>query len=170
MPGTLRPMLYVSIHTLIIYLALLSGVRLIGRRQLGQLTVIDLVIVILLGSAVETAMVAGNTTLPAGLVSAATLLLTNQLLAFVAARWRRLRPFIAGPTLLLVNRGAVVEENLRRAGLTESDLLQAVRARGHADLSDIRFVVMEADGDINVVPGAGPDTLRSRSIQGQTPT
>ena len=56
-------------QTLAVYLFLIAGLRILGRRQIGQLNVIDLVIIIVLGSAVETAMIAGDTSLSAGLVS-----------------------------------------------------------------------------------------------------
>src|SRR5437016_8093731 len=92
----------VATHTLVIYAFLMAALRLVARRQLGQLTAIDLVIIVSLGSAVETAMIAGNTSLVAGLVSATTLLVTNRILSRIVLRWRRLRRFVIGSPLLLV--------------------------------------------------------------------
>lgn len=142
---------YVAIHTVCIYLFLVLGLRFIGRRQMGQLTVIDLVIVILMGSGVETAMVNGNTTLYAGIVSAGTLLLMNRGIALAAARSRAVRRFIGGEPILLARGGHVIEENLKRAGITPYDLEHALRARGREGVAGTRFVVMETDGVINVV-------------------
>lgn len=160
----------VALHTVAIYLFLIVGLRFVGRRQLGQLTIIDLVVIILLGSAVETAMVAGNTTLPAGIVSAGTLLLTNRLLAVLAYRSKRIRHFVAGQKMLLVNNGHIVEENLRRSGITVDDLAIAFRARGHCDISEIRYAIMEADGTINVIPReSAPEPLQSDTVIGGVP-
>src|SRR5229473_6522292 len=78
-----RSIAIVAGSTAAIYLFLLVLLRLFGRRQLGQLTVIDLVVVLLLGSAVETAMIHGDVSLPAGLASAATLLVLNRILTVV---------------------------------------------------------------------------------------
>src|SRR5690349_2016932 len=101
----------VAVHTVAIYAFLVLALRLGNRRQLGQLTVLDLVIVILLGSAVETAMVAGNTTLPAGIVSAATLLLCNRLISLLALRSKMLSRLVNHGPVLLVHDGRFVEEN-----------------------------------------------------------
>jgi uncharacterized membrane protein YcaP (DUF421 family) len=156
MPETARPLLAVCLHTLILYTFLIVMLRVVGRRQMGQLTVVDLTIIILLGSAVETAMIAGNTSLLAGLVSAATLLVANRLLALVLGRSRRLRHLVAGDPILLVHNGQFVEEHLKRMGLLESEVLTAIRERGCGGLEEVRFAVLEPDGSINVVSTDAP--------------
>ena len=147
-----KPMLLVAWHTLAIYLFLIVMFRIVGRRQLAQLNVIDLVIILIMGSAVETAMVAGDTSLPAGLVSAAVLLAANRALVFVLSGSRRWRRFVAGDPILLVREGAFIEEHLRRAGLTESDVLHAMREREECDVRHVKFAVLEVNGTITVVP------------------
>ena len=151
-PDYIRNLPFVAAYTFLIYVFLVVGFRLLGRRQLGQLTVIDLVVIIVMGSAVETAMVNGNTSLPAGFVSAGTLLLTNRLLSFALSRSKWLRHRIGGGAMLLVNYGHIVEEHLRRAGLTHADVEQALRARGYDGPAGVKFAVLEEDGEINVVP------------------
>ena len=147
-----NPLLPVIAHTIVIYVFLMFLLHLIGRRQLGQLTVLDLVVVILLGSAVETAMVNGDTSLFAGLVCAGTLLFLNRVFALTFGRARRLRHLANGGAVLLVHHGHIVEEHLRRVGLTNADLLEALREREQPGIEDIKFAVMEVDGKINVVP------------------
>lgn len=139
-------------HTFVIYLFLIILFRLLGRRQLGQLNVIDLVVIIILGSAVETAMVAGNTHLDAGIVCAITLLATNRAISAVAKRSKRFRRLLCGNPVLLVRNGQFIEEHLKRTGFSHEDVMQAVRERERDSLSDIRFVVLELDGAITVVP------------------
>jgi uncharacterized membrane protein YcaP (DUF421 family) len=146
------PTLAVIGHTLVVYAFLIAGMRLLGRRQMGQLTVLDLVIVLLLGSAVETATVAGQTTLRAGMIAAATLLLANRLLALVLGRSRRLTHLIAGEPVLLIHEGQFVEEHLRRSGMTHADVLEAIRERGFSSPERVRFAVLEVDGAITAVP------------------
>ena len=145
-------LLEVAWHTLAIYFFLILGLRLLGLRQMGQLTPVDLIIVIILGSAVETAMVAGNTSLAAGLVSATTLLAANRLLTELFLRYKRLRHLVVGGPTLLVHFGHFVESHLRRVGLTEADVLQAIRERGEAGVEQVKFAVLEVDGSINIVP------------------
>src|SRR5437762_7677761 len=110
--ASLQPLFRVAGHTVLIYLFLIVALRVLGHRQLGQLTVLDLVIIIILGSAVETAMIGSNTSLPTGLVSAGTLLATNRLLNLALCRSRRLRHLVEGHPILLVNQGHFVEEHL----------------------------------------------------------
>lgn len=139
-------------NTLAIYLFLIVAMKILSRRQLGQLNALDLLVMILLGSAVETAMVHGSTLLRAGFVSASTLLVANRLLSHVTSRSKRMRRFFSPGPVLLVHDGRFIEEHLNRMGLTHEDVLQAVRAREHADLAEIRFAILESDGEINVVP------------------
>jgi len=147
-----RPMLEAAGSTAFIYLFLTAALRLLGRRQLGQLSVIDLVVVLVLGSAVETAMIHGNTSLPVGLVSAATLLALNWSLTRLFLRWRRFDHLVNGGPILLVNRGRVVDEHLRRVGMTAADLAEALRARGFDGPDGVRAAVLETDGSVTVVP------------------
>lgn len=156
MPKPIAELFPVIAQTAAIYLFILFGLRVVGRRQLGQLNVIDLVVILILGSAVETAMIAGNTSLPAGLASAVTLFLINRLLAALMLRSRRLRRLVTGGPVLLVYNGHILESHLRRVGLTEADVLEAIREREQAGIEAVRFAVFEPDGEINVVPMSAP--------------
>ena len=141
----------VAVNTLIIYIFLIVMVRLFGRRQLGQLTPIDLLVVILLGSCVETAMIHGETGLRAGLLSALVLLLANRLVGLGMAKSRRFRHLAVGGPVLIVHNGKLVLPNLHKLGLTERDVMEGLRAREEMSLENVRFGVMESDGTINVV-------------------
>jgi uncharacterized membrane protein YcaP (DUF421 family) len=144
----LRPLL----QTLSLYFFLIFALRILGRRQMGQLTALDLVIIILLGSAVETAMIAADTSLIAGLLSAATLLAANRLLTLIVCRSRRLRRMVVGNPVLLVHHGHLIEEHLKKAGLVEADVREAIRERGYSGPEELMFAVLEIDGSINAVP------------------
>ena len=145
-------LLIVFVHTTIIYTTLMFMLRVLNRRAIGQLNVIDLLIVILLGSSVETAMVNADTHLTAGLVCAGTLLLLNFVLGRLMLRSKRLRHLVTGGPILLIHDGEFVEEHLRRIGLTKSDVMQELREREYSSIEQIRFAVLETDGAINVVP------------------
>jgi uncharacterized membrane protein YcaP (DUF421 family) len=151
-------LLIVAGTTAVIYCFLIVGLRLVGRRQLAQLNGLDLVVVLLLGSAVETAMIHGDLSLAAGLISAATLLVTNRLLTLAFLRSSRLSQLGNGGPILLVHDGQVIESHCRRVGLTRPDLDAALRGRGYADAAAVQEAVYETDGTISVVgPARGPD-------------
>lgn len=153
MIGSGMNLLVVAATTAAIYLFLTAAMRLLARRQLGQLTVIDLVVVLVLGSAVETAMIHGDTSLPAGLVSAATLLVLNRALTWAFLRSSRLNHLVNGGPVLLVHRGEPVDEHLRRVGMTRDDLLAALRGRGYDGTDGVSEAVLETDGTVTVMPG-----------------
>lgn len=162
-----KPLVLVAWHTLAVYVFLIVCFRLIGRRQMGQLNVIDLVIIVIMGSAVETAMVAGDTSLPAGIVSASTLLLANRAIAWLLSRSARLRHLVSGDPVLLVRNGEFIEEHLRRAGMTHDDVLEAMREREECDLSHVKFAVLERNGTITVIPKTA-ETHRNHNQQPQS--
>jgi uncharacterized membrane protein YcaP (DUF421 family) len=146
------PLLIVAASTAGIYLFLVVMFRIFGRRQLGQLTVVDLLVVLLLGSSVETAMIHGDVSLAAGLVSAATLLALNKVLTWVLLRSERFAHLVAGGPVLLVHEGAPVTEHLRRVGMTPEDLAEALRDRGYEGLGEVRDAILETDGSVSVIP------------------
>jgi len=152
MPASVTPLLSVVMHTAAIYTFLIGMLRFANRRQLGQLTVIDLVIIILLGSAVETAMVNGNTSLQAGITCSSTLLVLNRTVSRLLRRSKHLRHLVLSGPVLLVHNGRSIQEHLRRAGMTDADLMEALREREQTEVADVRFAVLEVDGSINVVP------------------
>lgn len=149
--STLSSLAIVAACTTCVYLFVVVLLRIFSRRQLGQLTVLDLIVVLLLGSAVETSMIHGDLSLPAGLTSAATLLVLNRAMTTAFLRSTRWNHLVNGGPILLVHQGAVIEEHLRRVGLTEDDLEEGLRSRGYTDTSEIRDVVLETDGSISVI-------------------
>ena len=156
MGATVGSLAIVTGSTTAIYLFLVMLLRLFGRREMAQLTMIDLIVVLILGSAVETAMIHGNLTLPAGLTSAATLLALNKLMTLAFLRSDRLRHLVGGGPVLLVHDGTLVTEHLTRVGMTAVDVAEAIRGRGFDDLREVKYAVLETDGEVTVVPVRRP--------------
>lgn len=136
----------------VVYTAVLVGLRLMGKRELGQMTVFDLVVVLLLANAVQNAMVGSDTSVQGGLVAAFVLLSLNRIVA--AARlhsgvWGRL---IEGSPTVLVQEGEILDAAAKKEGLERSQIEMAMREHGIASLSEVRLAVMETDGSISIVP------------------
>ncbi|HET7486919.1 MAG TPA: YetF domain-containing protein [Acidimicrobiales bacterium] len=149
-------------RTVAVYAAVLVGLRIGGRRELGQLTPFDLVVILLVANAVQNAMVGSDTTLQGGLVAAATLLILNAVVARARLYSPRVRELVEGVPVVLVQEGRVIEANLKKEGITEEELLAAVREHGSVDeLSHVAMAVLEADGSVSVVPMSA-DVQRSR--------
>jgi len=144
------------ISTLTIYLWLILILRIAGRRTLAQLSALDLVVLLLLGSAVETSMVHASTSLKVGIVSGLTLFIANFVLARVLGRSRRISNLVGGSPILLIHNGSFVDAHLRMVGLTRADVMEALRAHATCVVEDVRMAVLEPDGRINVVRRESP--------------
>ena len=145
----------IVLRTVIVYLVILTGLRLAGKREIGQMTVFDLVVLLLLANAVQNAMVGPDTSLAGGLIAAVVLLVLNAVVARLRLRWPRLRHLVEGSPTLLVLHGKVIADHLRREGLDQETLEAALREHGVADVSDVEMAVLEIDGSISVVPAGG---------------
>jgi uncharacterized membrane protein YcaP (DUF421 family) len=143
------------VRTLIVYLALLIGLRLVGRRELGQMTPFDLVVILLIANSLQNAMVGPDTSVAGGLASAFTLLAANWILNRLRARIPWLRRVAEGEPILLVSGGKVLSEHLRRSGIDLDDLEQAVREHGVAKLAEVDTAILEVDGTVSIIPTAG---------------
>ena len=139
-------------RTLIVYGALLAGLRLAGKRELGQMTPFDLVVILLIANAVQNAMVGPDTSVTGGLIAAGVLVSANYGVALARERLPWLRRAVEGTPTLLINDGKFVHEHLRREGLEEDEVLMAIREHGVSDVKDVRIAVLETDGSISIVP------------------
>ena len=140
------------LRVVVIYVAILIGLRLAGKRELGQMTVFDFVVLLLIANAVQNAMVGPDNSLVGGVLAALVLLALNWLLTRIRLRWPRLRGFFEGTPTLLVLHGEIIPEHLRREGLDEELLHTALREHGVGEIADAEMVVLEIDGSISVVP------------------
>jgi uncharacterized membrane protein YcaP (DUF421 family) len=151
----------IILRTALVYIALLVGLRIAGKREIGQMNVFDLVVLLLIANAVQNAMVGADTSLTGGVVAAFTLLGLNAVVAQLRLRWPGLRKWVEGTPTLLVLRGEVIREHLKREGLDQETLEAALREHGVANVSDVEMAVLEIDGSISVVP-AGAQTMRTK--------
>jgi uncharacterized membrane protein YcaP (DUF421 family) len=145
----------IILRTVAVYLVILIGLRLAGKRELGQMTVFDLVVLLLIANAVQNAMVGPDTSLLGGLLAAIMLLFLNAIIARLRLRSPLLRRLVEGTPTLLVLRGEPILDHLRRESIDQETLKAALREHGVNDLSDVEMAVLEIDGSISVVPTGG---------------
>ncbi|HET8630909.1 MAG TPA: YetF domain-containing protein [Thermomicrobiales bacterium] len=138
--------------TAIIYVLLIAGLRLLGTRELGQMTTYDLVLIVVIANAVQNALVGGDNTLVGGLVSALTLLALNRLFTWLLDHFPALERRMVGEPVVLVSDGVPRWSRMRREGVTREELMAGLREHGVASLDAIRLAVLEVDGTISVVP------------------
>ncbi len=146
------PLVLIVVRTLVVYVVMVFGLRLTGKREVGQFTPFDLVLVLLIANAVQNAMVGPDNTLIGGVVAVATLLGANWVVGRAVDTQPNVRKLLLGEPRVLVTEGTVIEANLQREDLTREELDAAIREHGFADASDVRLAVLEIDGTISVVP------------------
>ena len=142
----------VAVRTAIVYLFLVVILRIAGRREVGQMSILDLVVILIIANGVQNAMIGENTTLAGGLISATTLVILDRLLNTVIHRNATLGRILEGEPVLLISGGRILPSALGRASIDRTELDAALRAHGVATVHDVSLAVLETDGSISVIP------------------
>ncbi|MFB3737995.1 MAG: DUF421 domain-containing protein [Candidatus Velamenicoccus archaeovorus] len=151
----------IVVRSVVVYAAVFAGLRMMGKRQLGQMTVFDLVVILLIANAVQNAMVGPDTSLQGGILAAAVLLVLN----FAVSRVRLLTPrferLLEGTPTMLIRDGRYLTANLRKEGIDLEEVRSALREHGLSTAEEVRVAYLETDGSISIIPMT-ERVLRSR--------
>lgn len=142
----------IVLRTGIIYVLLVLALRVGGKREVGQLSIFELVVVLVVSDAVQNSMVGDNTTVYGGIVAAGTLFVLDRGLRAIADRFRSVRKVLEGEPSLLVRNGRPLTATMKREGVEPDELHAALRAHGIARMEDVALAVLEIDGTISIVP------------------
>jgi uncharacterized membrane protein YcaP (DUF421 family) len=132
-----------------VYLLVLVGVRLTGKREVGQMTPFDLTLLLLLSNSVQNAMTGPDTSLMGGAVAATVLLGINWIVGAINGRSRRFRRLVEGSPTLIIHDGQLVTEHMRREQLTVDEVERALREHGIGSVSEVSIGVLEVDGSLS---------------------
>ena len=149
----MNPYLEVILRSVAVYVFIVAAIRLFGKKELTQLSVIDLVFILLISNSVQNAMVGTETSLPAGIAAAASLFIVNAALKSLLFRSKLFNKFVQGEPVMLVYNGIVIEENLRKEKLTLEELEATVREHGVNGIAEVDLAVLEVDGNISILSG-----------------
>jgi uncharacterized membrane protein YcaP (DUF421 family) len=138
----------VVFRTAIVYVVVLAGLRVFGKREMGELASFDFVLVLLLANAVQNAMTGPNTSVMGGVVAATTLLTLNYSLSALVHRYPRLRRIILGQRTVLIEQGIPQLDTLEREHIDEDEIMVAAREQDIQKIGDIRTAWLEVDGNI----------------------
>jgi uncharacterized membrane protein YcaP (DUF421 family) len=144
---------YVSIigRCLAVYFFIIIAIRIFGKKELAQLSVIDLVFILLISNAVQNAMIGPDVSLLGGVVGASALFVTNFILKKVLYRNKKLSELLEGKAILLIYKGEIQQHNLEEAQITLDELESAVREHGVQDIQNVDLGMLEADGNISII-------------------
>jgi len=158
-------------RTAAVYAVVLIGVRLSGKREVGQMTPFDLTLLLLISNGVQNAMTGPDTSLLGGVVAAATLLILNYFVAEFSGANRRFRKFVQGQPSLLVHDGTVIESHMAKEHVSMDELQRALREHGIGSYHDVALAVLEVDGSISclkydeIKPDASTHLARRKILQ-----
>ncbi len=138
-------------RTLILYLLLIAGLRLSGKRQIGELEPIELVLTLLISDLASVPMQDFGLPLFNGVIPIVTLIALSTLFSGISLRCVRFRELVCGTPALVICEGKLRQETMRRNRLTLDELLEQLRGQGITDLNDVKYAVLETNGRLSVL-------------------
>ncbi len=138
------------IRGIVVYTTLILLLRMTGKRQIGQLSPLDLVLLLILSNAVQNSMNGGDNSLIGGLILAVTLVGLNYLVGLVAFKSRGMENAIEGRPQVLIHDGKIFEDTMLDAKLTRAELDSVLRHQGYFELKDIKLAILETNGTVSV--------------------
>ncbi len=147
--------------SVIVYFFIVIAIRIFGKKELSQLSVVDLVFILLISNAVQNAMVGSNSTLSGGLVAAGALFVTNFIFKQILYRYPKFGKLVQGEALTLIYQGKLNNTNRVKAKLTLDEIMEAVREHGVSGIEDVDLAVLEVDGNISVLS----DQYRHKTVK-----
>jgi len=139
------------VRPVLVYLFLVIGLRLAGKRELAQLNAFDLVVLLTLSNTVQNAIIGADNSVLGGVIGATTLLVFNFIVVRFAFAHPRVERFIQGDADMLMRNGTVIAERLRAEGVTVGELEAAARRQGFPSLRDVDKAILEASGGVTFV-------------------
>ena len=138
------------LRSLIVYFALLFLLRITGKRQIGQLSPFDLILLLLISEAVQNSIIASDDSLIGGLIAVATLIAAKYLVGLATFKSRRLERAVDGRPQVLIHEGKIFEDVMRESKMTRKELDTALRHEGFFEISKIKLAILETNGEISV--------------------
>lgn len=140
------------LRSVVVYLFILIAFRFTGKRQVGQLTPFDLIVLLIIANVVQNAVIGNDNSLGGGLLGAVVILALNWVVVVSTYRFKPLRRLMAGEPTILVHNGRVFHDRMAKEHITQEDLEASLRRSGVASVDKVRFAVLEENGQISVVP------------------
>lgn len=147
------------IRTVILYLLIIVGLRLLGKHQLGELEPSELVLALIIADLASVPMQDNGIPLLSGVIPIVVLLCLDLILSVAAMGSIQFRALICGRPSVIIEKGRVVQAELRKNRLTVDELMEELRCKGYPDLSAIEYAILETNGQLSVLPRAGEQPL-----------
>jgi uncharacterized membrane protein YcaP (DUF421 family) len=141
----------IILRSLAVYVFIILAIRLFGKKELSQLSITDLVLILLISNAVQNAMVGPDSSLSGGLVAALTLFVLNYLIKIISFKSKVFSKVLEDEPVMLVYKGFVKNKNLQNQKITIEELEAVAREHGVKSIKDAELIMLEKDGSISVI-------------------
>lgn len=162
-------MFVVLIRTVVLYLFIIVGIRLLGKHQIGQLEPSELVLTLIIADLASVPMQDNGIPLLSGLIPIVVLLCLSTIISVLCGKSIKFRALLCGRPSIMVENGQVVEAELKKNRLTLDELMEELRIQGYADFKSIKFALLETNGQLSVLPFAAekPATAAQMGVSTQ---
>ncbi|MBQ6860967.1 MAG: DUF421 domain-containing protein [Clostridia bacterium] len=142
----------IFIKTIIIYFFLLLAVRLMGKKEIGQMQPVELVAIIIIADVASVPMQNVGTPLVQGIIPIFAILVVELVLSYLNIKFEFFHKLISGKPSILIAKGKIIEKNLKKQRYSIDGLLEQIRIVGYQDIRDVDYAILETSGQISVIP------------------
>mgnify|MGYP001028130528 CR=1 FL=1 len=164
-------MLISLIRTIVLYIVTITAMRVMGKRQVGELQPSELVVSIMISELATLPMESGEMPIISGVIPIFTLVFAEVFFSFLALKFKWFRKISTGYPSILINKGKVIKENMRLMRINIDDLSEELRLKGYLDINDIEYAILETSGKLSIIPKsfASNPTAEDLNIVAKTP-
>ncbi len=144
-------MLIIFFRTLILYFSIVISLRIMGKRQLGELQPSELVVAIMISDLASVPMQDIDIPLMSGIVPVLTLIMAEVLLSYISLKFKWARKVITGTPSVVIYNGKIIEQELRKLRFNLDDLISELRFNGSPDIRDVEVAIVETSGKLSII-------------------
>jgi uncharacterized membrane protein YcaP (DUF421 family) len=141
----------IVLRAIVIYLLVFTFTRALGRRELSTLQPFDFILLVVIGDLIQSGVTQNDLSVTGVLVVVSTIGVLQVVFSYLGFRFRRMRPVLQGEPIVLVENGQLIDRNMRRERLTLDDLAEKARLSEIGSIDEIKWAVLETNGDISFI-------------------
>jgi uncharacterized membrane protein YcaP (DUF421 family) len=145
----------IALRAIVLYVFVVLLMRVIGRRELSTMTPIDLVLLVVLGDAIQQGLTQDDYSVTGAIIAVTTIAALQVISSYLSYRFKPVHTVLEGEPIVLIENGKLIEHNLRRDRLTTDDVAEAMREQQIAQFSEVEWAIMESNGQINFIKKSG---------------
>ena len=142
----------IALRAVFLYAFVVLLIRVMGRRELSSLSAIDLVLLIVLGDAIQQGLTQDDYSVTGAVIAVSTIAAVQVFISYVSFRSKRARRVLEGEPIVIVQAGKLIERNMKRERLTEDEVAEEMRKQQIANVDDVEWAILESDGTMSFIP------------------